>query len=102
MKRLYVLVCVLALFSCNNEKTKGKFTVSGNVSNVPDQKIYLEQVYFSNQPPSVIDTGELKNGKFTVTGLGSEEGMYRLRLKEGPAYIFINDKEQIPVTINGA
>ncbi len=102
MKRLMILICVVVLFSCNYEKTKGKFTVSGNVTNAADQKIYLEQVYFSNQPPSVLDTADVKNGKFSVNALGSEEGMYRLRLNDGAAFIFINDKEEIPATINGA
>jgi len=53
-------------------------------------------LYFSQKDPEVIDTGEIKNGKFTVSGIAPEEGLYRLRFeKQETGYIFINDDPKI-------
>ena len=44
VKRLLGIVAIsILLFACNNEEEKGKFTLNGDVKNLPDQKIYLEQ-----------------------------------------------------------
>jgi peroxiredoxin len=80
------------LFSCNNSTDKGKFTVSGEIKSVTDQEIYLEELYFSDKRPQVLDTGEIKDGKFTVSALAPEEGLFRLRTADGKnGYLFINE-----------
>ena len=86
---------VAFLFSCNTEKIKGKFMVHGEIKNVPDQKVFLEQVFFDQSPPQVIDTVELLNGKFTISGISSEEGLFRIRLEKSFSYFLINDKADI-------
>ncbi|MBC7889919.1 MAG: AhpC/TSA family protein [Ferruginibacter sp.] len=97
IKLFTIVVSAVVLFSCNNETQKGKFTVSGELKNVPDQKIYLEELYFSQKEPTVLDTAEIKNGKFSVSALAPEEGLYRLRLEKNDApFIFINDQSNIP------
>ena len=98
MIKLFTIAASAAiLFSCNNDTRKGKFTVSGEIKNAPDQHIYLEELYFSEKAPTVLDTAEIKNGKFTIAALAPEEGLYRLRLeKNEAAFIFINDKPNIP------
>ena len=97
MKKLLVGILMIAgIISCNEKTEKGKFTVTGDVKNSEDQKIYLEQLFFSQKDPEVIDTGEIKNGKFTVSGIAPEEGLYRLRFqKQETGYIFINDAPKI-------
>ena len=97
MKKLLVGILMIAgIISCNEKTEKGKFTVTGDVKNSEDQKIYLEQLFFSQKDPEVIDTGEIKNGKFTVSGISPEEGLYRLRFqKQETGYIFINDAPKI-------
>jgi len=97
MKKIFVIVfCAAVLFSCNNDTPKGKFSVTGELKNIPDQKIYLEELYFSQKDPAVLDTAEIKNGKFSLTALAPEEGLYRLRLeKNEAAFIFINDQPNI-------
>ena len=97
MKKLLVGILMIAgTISCNEKTEKGKFTVTGDVKNSVDQKIFLEQLYFSQKDPEVIDTGEIKNGKFTVSGIAPEEGLYRLRFqKQETGYIFINDAPKI-------
>ncbi|MEO6455423.1 MAG: TlpA disulfide reductase family protein [Ginsengibacter sp.] len=101
MKKLLIIICIALSFSCNSEeKIKGRFIVSGNVKNAPDQDIFLEEVYFSEKPPNVIDTGKLANGVFTVSGIAPEQGMYRLRLEKGGGYFFINDADKITSSID--
>ena len=102
MKRLFVIVCCLIFFSCKEETTKGKFTVSGEIKNATDQKIFLEELYFGNKPPVVIDTSVLEKGKVNIKGIGTEEGLYRVRMEDGPGYIFINDKDDISFTADAA
>ena len=97
MKKILLGILLLSgLVSCSEKKEKGKFTVTGDLRNAEDQKIYLEQLFFSQKDPEVIDTGEIKNGKFTVSGIAPEEGLYRLRFqKQETGYIFINDDPKI-------
>ena len=97
MKKILLGILLLAgLASCSEKQEKGKFTVKGDLKNAEDQKIYLEQLFFSQKDPEVIDTGEIKNGKFTVSGIAPEEGLYRLRFqKQETGYIFINDAPKI-------
>lgn len=100
MKRLLILVCCLAFFSCKQESTKGKFSVTGEIKNATDQKIFLEEIHFNSQAPVVIDTSLLEKGKVTIRSIASEEGLYRIRLENGPGYIFINDKEDVSFIID--
>ncbi len=99
MKKLFTIVfCMAILFACNNDNQKGKFTVSGEIKNAPDQKVYLEELYFSEKAPEILDTAEVKNGKFTISALAPEQGLYRLRLEKTDApFIFINDNSSINV-----
>ena len=96
-KNLVLLTSLVFLFSCSPSVQKGQFTVTGELKNTPDQQIYLEELYFSQKDPAVLDTAEIKNGKFSLTALAPEEGLYRLRLeKSQAAFIFINDQSSIP------
>jgi len=94
-----LLLSTTLLFSCNNEAGKENFAVSGQLKNIPDQKIFLEELYFSQKEPTVLDTAEINNGAFKVTALAPEQGLYRLRLeKTEAAFLFINDREAIDFT----
>ncbi|MEP6615205.1 MAG: thioredoxin-like domain-containing protein [Ginsengibacter sp.] len=103
MKKLLVIACYCFLIlGCKQEKVKGEFTVSGTIKDAPDQKIFLDEIYFNQSLPQVIDTAKVENGRFTIKGIGAEQGIYRLRLEKGGGYIFINDQEQISASINPA
>lgn len=93
----YLLIIVSALiFSCNN-KSKDHFTINGKIENAKDQKVYLEQLFFNEKDIAVIDTAEIKNGKFELTGTAAEEGLYRVRLEQdnNASYLIINDQSEI-------
>ncbi len=100
MKNLLTMaVCTAILFSCNNKNETGKFTVNGQIKGAPDQKIYLEELFFSQKNPEVLDTGDIKNGHFTVSALAVEEGLYRIRLEKDSAFfVLINDENKIDFT----
>ena len=93
---IFSTLIALLILSCNNKDSNGKFSISGNIKNVKDQHIYLEQIFFSNTPPEVLDTADLKNGKFTLNGKANEEGLFRLRLEnERNIFIFVNDQSDL-------
>jgi peroxiredoxin len=95
-KNITAIILLLFVFSCNEKTEKGKFTIVGELKNAGDQKIYLDQLYFSEKNPETLDTAEIKNGKFSVSAVGNEEGLYRLRLeKQETGFIFINDRQKI-------
>ncbi len=100
MKKLFTIVfCTAILFACSNENQKGKFTVSGELKNAPDQKVFLEELFFSEKPPMILDTTVIKNGTFTISALAPEQGLYRLRFEKTEApFIFINDNPSLKVT----
>ena len=90
MKKVWALVGLAAvLLSCKHDEPKGKFVVSGQMKNAPNQKVYLEELFFSDKNPEVLDTGEIKNGKFSVTALAPEEGLYRLRMEKDSSFFCI-------------
>lgn len=93
---LALTITATMLFSCNASEEKGTFTLKGDLKNIPDQQVYLEQLFFSQQDPQVLDTGNVKAGKFELSSVANEEGLYRIRFeKMGSGFIFINDKPGI-------
>lgn len=98
-KILAVVALSSAMLACNNKEVKGKFSLQGNIKNLEDQQVYLEQLFFTQQQPQVLDTGIIKNGKFEVGAIASEDGLYRIRFeKMNSGFIFINDKPTINFT----
>ncbi|MBK8711094.1 MAG: AhpC/TSA family protein [Niastella sp.] len=97
MKKIILSISVIVLlFSCKSKTNANQFVIEGKLSNVPDQKVYLEQMFFSSKDPEVIDTAEMKDGKFEIKGSAPEEGLFRIRLeKSGGGFIFINDQPKI-------
>ncbi|MEO6870150.1 MAG: DUF4369 domain-containing protein, partial [Ginsengibacter sp.] len=100
MNKLFFTICICTLFSCAQKNSSGTFNVSGELNNAPDQKVFLEQISFNQQQPNVIDTAEVVKGKFDVKAKATEEGLYRLRFEKSPAYIFINDDDNLKFVAN--
>ncbi|MEO6188449.1 MAG: AhpC/TSA family protein [Ginsengibacter sp.] len=100
MNKLLVLISAIFLFSCSSSKSGGEFKINGELKNAPDQKVFLEQIYFSQKPPQVIDTSEMVQGKFEVKAASTEEGLYRIRFEKNAGYLFINDVNDIDFSAN--
>src|ERR1700739_243857 len=102
MKRiLIVLTCSLFLFSCHNKPIHGKFTITGYIKGMPDQKVYLDELYVNPKDPDVLDTADVKDGHFVLSGIAPNEGEYRLRFDSAFIY-FINDSADINFTASWA
>lgn len=95
MKKIIIPLLVLAFAGCKTSDKIDKFTITGELTGAPDQKVYLEKLSFDQQNPQVLDTSEIKNGKFEISTPSNEEGLYRVRFEKDPGYIFINDREEI-------
>ena len=100
MKKIYIFISVLFLVSCSSSDKKGQFSVNGELKGAPDQQVYLEQIYFNDKAPQILDTTSMKNGSFSVKATADEEGLYRIRFEKSAGYIFINDKPEIEFTAN--
>lgn len=100
MKKIFYVLLLCCLFlACNDKSDKGTFTLTGDMKNTPDQRVFLEQLFFSEQNPEVVDTGLLEKGKFSVTAASPEQSLYRIRLeKNDGGFIFINDAKNINFT----
>ena len=95
MKSILIFVSAVLLVSCSSSQKKGMFSVNGELKGAGDQKVFLEQISFNQQPPQVLDTAEVVKGNFKVKAVAPEEGLYRLRFEKNAGYIFINDKSDI-------
>ncbi len=97
MKKIILIVVVAISFAaCKNKNDEGKFTLNANVTNLPDQQVYLDQLHFSDKAPEVLDTAEVKGGKFSLSATAAEQGFYRIRFQNQEAgYVFINDQPEI-------
>lgn len=100
MKKIFIFSAVLLIFSCTSKSNNDLFTVHGELKNAPDQKVFLEQLFFNQNAPQILDTAEMKNGKFEVQAHAEEEGLYRLKFEKNAGYIFINDKNDIDFSAN--
>ena len=95
MKQLFIYISALFFLSCSHQEKNGQFTITGELKDAADQKVFLEQISFNQQPPQVLDTVQMTKGKFNVKTIATEEGLYRLRFEKNAGYIFINDKPDI-------
>jgi peroxiredoxin len=96
-KNLTTLLLCVFMAACSQKKD-GHFVVNGKIKNIKDQQVYLEQLYFGDKAPEVLDTAEMKNGSFTLKGIGSEETLFRVRFeKESNNYLIINDQAEINI-----
>lgn len=99
MKKMAFIAGIVVLAACNNQKDAGAFTVNGQFKNAPDGTVYLEELFFSEKNPQIVDSATSKNGAFTLKATSKEEGMYRIRhSKDQMGYLFINDKPEIDFT----
>ncbi|MBS1495309.1 MAG: AhpC/TSA family protein [Bacteroidetes bacterium] len=95
-KCLVALMLCTAFAACKQQDNKGKFTLTGDIKNISNQKVYLDQLFFSQKNPEVLDTAEIKDGHFTLSATAAEEGLYRIRFEQQDNnYFFINDESDI-------
>jgi peroxiredoxin len=104
MKKIWLMVSVLALFSaCNkpgamtNGDTASSYKVSGKIANVNGGRIILDEL--GERQFVSRDTAEIKpDGTFVFEGKVTEPGLYKLNLgPEQPQVLFVLDNKNIQV-----
>jgi thiol-disulfide isomerase/thioredoxin len=100
-KSAVVLMAISTLVTACQQKKYGAFTVTGTVKNAPLPKLYLQELPFGGEQPIVLDSTSIgKDGKFTLKGIGKEEGLYRLVVADGPDMLLVNDNDEIEVSMD--
>jgi peroxiredoxin len=95
IKSLLSLVALTLLFAaCKNDKNK--FVIVGEINNMPEQTVLLEEMGINET--KVLDSVKSNSkGHFELSGTGMEPGLYRVRFSENQ-YIFLSIyKENIKV-----
>jgi peroxiredoxin len=78
LKHLLLILTALYLSSCSNEKNK--FTITGNIQNMPEQSVYLEELGINDI--TIVDSAKTdKKGDFELSAKAPEDGLYRLRFQ---------------------
>jgi peroxiredoxin len=94
---LFLFVIFTALIGCNT--SSNKFSVEGQISNMPEQTIYLSELAIDNT--MLIDSVKSdKSGGFKLQGSAPEPGLYRLNFS-GDTYkqvILSIDKGNVTIT----
>ncbi len=83
---LFVVACV-----SNNHK----FTITGNIADMPQQTVVLEQLG-ANDIIAIVDSAKSnKDGHFELSGMSPEPGLYRLHFTENKFILLSIDKGNI-------
>lgn len=92
---LFFILPVLFLAACNGGKNK--FTVNGDIKNIPDQTVYLEELNI-NDVIVVLDSTETNKGRFELSASSPEPGLYRLRFEMNKQIILSIGKENVKIS----
>lgn len=100
MRKLFGPALLLPLLlGCGNKEDVNKFTLTGDVKSLPDQQVYLEEIYFGGKNAEVLDTAEVKNGKFVLSATALQEGLFRVSFEKTKAlFLVISDKKELSFT----
>lgn len=94
-KHLLLLLPIFWLTACSIDKNK--FTVSGEIDNMPEQEVYLEELNINDIV--VLDSTKADSkGNFKLSGKGEEAGLYRLRFQYDKYILLSLDKGTIKIT----
>ncbi|MDO5523823.1 MAG: TlpA disulfide reductase family protein [Bacteroidia bacterium] len=99
MKKISILFFLAVLMaSCNPQKSSNEFTITGSVPDDITGKVYLQE--YKNRKYIDLDSTEIANGKFTLTGSVAEPAIYILTpsQKSRRAQVFL-DNNPLKVTL---
>ncbi|MCA6461667.1 MAG: AhpC/TSA family protein [Chitinophagaceae bacterium] len=96
MKKIIFIALVAIISQSCTEKKFGAFTISGQIKNANEQRIFLQELSLTDKEPLNLDTATIdKKGNFILRGVGKEEGLYRVSTEKGTDFIIINDNNNI-------
>lgn len=92
---LPLIACVIGLASCGSKENK--FSVLGQIANMPEQTVFLEELGINDAVAIDSATSDGK-GNFELEGVAPEPGLYRLRFNGGQFILLSIDKGTLKVT----
>ena len=97
--KLLVIFSMAALVSSCGKKKSGDFSVSASLTGLADQKAIIEEIHFTGKNPTeILDTTDVKGGKFAFSVKAMDEGLYRIRFENENSFLFvINDESEIKI-----
>jgi peroxiredoxin len=88
---------IVLLAACSSD-TPEKLLVEGNFTGAAGRKIMLAELPFDRPERMVIDSATLdSSGRFSLSAIQQQEGMYQLFIENGPGILLINDTNHIIV-----
>ncbi len=87
--RLFILSIVLLLAACGRDK---RFTVIGNFTNLPQQKVRLQELRIDDKMIVVDSSRTDADGKFELSAESTGPGLYQL-IFEGGVYVILSQDE---------
>lgn len=96
-----MLAAAVMVVGCAKKKA-GDFVIKGTIKNAPaGETLYVEKVSLMAGKTPVYDSVKLPaTGAFTLKGKGTQEDLYLLTFNHQPFAIFVNDNDNINVTVD--
>lgn len=92
---LSILFCSVLFAACKNDKNK--FLIVGEISNMPEQTVLLEEMGINDT--KVLDSAKTDSkGHFELSGSGIEPGLYRLHFSENQFILLSVFKENVKIS----
>jgi peroxiredoxin len=96
-------ILVFSFAGCKSDSAPDELLVSGEIKNAPDQPVYLEELYLNGREPELLDSADMKNGRFELRGRAIGEGLFQVRTGQNRnSYPFINDQNRIILKADAA
>jgi hypothetical protein len=95
---LIITYSIPALAGGKDKSAKKAFTISGDVSGMPESMLVLEQLRANDSLKIVDSQKSTSTGHFAITGSQSEPGLYRLRFAPNKFVLLCVDKGDIKLT----
>ncbi|MGJ7033504.1 redoxin domain-containing protein [Niabella hirudinis] len=101
MKQLIAIMLLTFVFAGCKQDNKKSFTVNGTVTNTQAKKAYLEEVPVASMQPVIVDSAEIRGGKFSLKTEALEDAIYNIRLDQldFPVASVINDAPEVDLNI---
>src|SRR3954452_4604965 len=91
----------LAVMGCKAHNSNGEFTVSGKITHVHKQPVYLQYLPSDGSQVQVVDSSTLgADGSYKLKTVGKEEGLYFISVPSGVQSLFINDNDDITLNVD--
>jgi thiol-disulfide isomerase/thioredoxin len=100
MRVLLIVFASFLIAACNNQEEQ-KFTVEGTYIHAAGKKIMLAELPFNQPQRLVLDSATLDStGKFKLSTLQTQEGLYQLFVGNDPGILLVNDTTDILLHAN--